>query len=61
MVVKQVVLRLKPYLEVFHLSKLPVQGVQIQIQMYLEEGGNRGGKSPFSLLSEPISPFSLLF
>ena len=43
MVVKQVVLRLKPYLEVFHLSKLPVQGVQIQIQMYLEGGGEQGG------------------
>ena len=27
----------------------------------LKEGGGTGGKSPFSLLSEPISPSSLLF
>ena len=32
---KKVVLRFKPYLEVFQLSKLLVPGVQIQIQMYL--------------------------
>ena len=30
-----VILRFKPYLEVFSLSKLLVPGVQIQIQMYL--------------------------
>ena len=32
---KKVVFRFKPYLEVFHLSKLLVPGVQTQIQMYL--------------------------
>ena len=32
---KKVAFRFKPYLEVFHLSKLLVPGVQIQIQMYL--------------------------
>ena len=32
---KKVTLRFKPYLEVFHLSKLLVPGVQIQIVMYL--------------------------
>ena len=31
---KRVTLRFKPYLEVFHLSKLLVPGVQIQIEMY---------------------------
>jgi len=31
---KRVTLRVKPYLEVFHLSKLLVPGVQIQIEMY---------------------------
>ena len=31
---KRVTLRFKPYLEVFHLSKLLVPGVQIQIDMY---------------------------
>lgn len=31
---KKVTLRFKPYLEVFHLSKLLVPGVQIQIDMY---------------------------
>ena len=31
---KRVTLRLRPYLEVFHLSKLLVPGVQIQIDMY---------------------------
>lgn len=31
----RVILRFKPYLEVFNLSKLLVPGVQIQIQMYL--------------------------
>jgi len=31
---KRVTLRFKPYLEVFHLSKLMVPGVQIQIDMY---------------------------
>ena len=30
-----VILRFKPYLEVFNLSKLLVPGVQVQIQMYL--------------------------
>lgn len=30
----KIVLKFKPYLEVFHLSKLLVPGVQIQIQMY---------------------------
>ena len=32
---KKVIFKFKPYLEVFHLSKLLVPGVQIQIQMYL--------------------------
>ena len=32
---KKVVFRSKPYLEVFHLSKLLVPGVQLQIQLYL--------------------------
>jgi len=32
---KKVVFRFKPYVEVFHLSKLLVPGVQLQIQMYL--------------------------
>ena len=32
---KKVVFRFKPYLEVFHLSKLLMPGMQIQIQMYL--------------------------
>ena len=32
---RKVVLRFKPYLEVFHLSKLLVPGIQLQIQMYL--------------------------
>ena len=31
---KRVALRLQPYLEVFHLSKLLVPGVQIQMEMY---------------------------
>ena len=31
---KRVTLRFRPYLEVFHLSKLLVPGVQIQIDMY---------------------------
>jgi len=34
---KRVTLRFKPYLEVFHLSKLMVPGVQIQIDMYFND------------------------
>ena len=34
---KRVILRFRPYLEVFHLSKLLVPGVQIQIDMYFNK------------------------
>ena len=34
---KKVTLRFKPFLEVFHLSKLLVPGVQLQIDMYFND------------------------
>ena len=45
-------------------SRTPIQGSTgkgIKKKCKYKEGGGTGGKSPFSLLSEPISPFSLLF
>lgn len=56
----RVVMKFKPYLEVFHLSKLLVPGVQIQIQMHLnsptiwgmKHGGDRELKA---LTAEDIS------
>ena len=34
---KKVILRFKPFLEVFNLSKLLVSGVQIQVEMYFND------------------------
>ena len=56
----RVVVKFKPYLEVFHLSKLLVPGVQIQIQMYLNSptmwGMKHGGDRELrALTAEEIS------
>lgn len=32
---KRVTMRMKPYLEVFHLNKLLIPGIQLQVDMYL--------------------------
>ena len=57
---QKVILRMKPYLEVFHLNKLLVPGVQIQIQLYLNPAKvwsmkHGGGRTIRNLTSDDIS------